>query len=385
MLSVALVGVMGFVWLLRPRVPPKSPVDYGKPAQVGTSERGPWHVYQEVNKEWDAEFGGMGVMFHSPDKKLLEQRQLRMRSLLPALKEVLELDYSPPQGQNTGFSYTALSVLEDLALEAARTGDLGTIKVYVTVLSHHCFEASLGHHSSRGKLSKVTQELLKSGKTADHQELLSWMNQDPLVGESQFRDVLLHTCRRMLALYKESYLSYGDSAGLRRLSKVTPQIWNKYHRWIYLVEMGRCDELLIEEGRHWENHLHRRPYQDTLLRWQERLFPLLTETYVVNTDLTPPTSLYFDARLDWESSRLLLALSLYQSKHNRFPKTLEELVEDRLLPELPMDPYFRKSLPRTSPLEYDGQQVWSVGWNGLEEKGTGDDEVIWRRSEWDGT
>lgn len=67
------------------------------------------------------------------------------------------------------------------------------------------------------------------------------------------------------------------------------------------------------------------------------------------------------ARLD--AMRLKIALRLYERRHAKLPTTLAGLVDDRLLPEVPSDPYDGKPF-RYSP---ERRVIWSVNQNGKNE------------------
>ena len=76
-----------------------------------------------------------------------------------------------------------------------------------------------------------------------------------------------------------------------------------------------------------------------------------------------------------EILRARLALAVYKAAHGgTYPATLEGLVESGAVSRVPSDPF---SVNASEPLRYDAKtgKVWSVGENGIDEKGGGDDDL----------
>ena len=67
--------------------------------------------------------------------------------------------------------------------------------------------------------------------------------------------------------------------------------------------------------------------------------------------------------------KTLLAVQDYQKRFARWPSSVEDLVRQKIIPESPRDYFTGRAL------RYDSQnrQIWSVGENGVDEKGRGDD------------
>lgn len=67
--------------------------------------------------------------------------------------------------------------------------------------------------------------------------------------------------------------------------------------------------------------------------------------------------------------KTLLAVQDYQKRYARWPASVDDLVRQKMIIELPKDYFTGKAL------RYDSQnrQIWSVGENGIDEKGRGDD------------
>ncbi len=67
--------------------------------------------------------------------------------------------------------------------------------------------------------------------------------------------------------------------------------------------------------------------------------------------------------------KTLLAVQDYQKRYARWPASVDDLVHQKMIKELPKDYFTGKAL------RYDSQnrQIWSVGENGIDEKGRGDD------------
>lgn len=67
--------------------------------------------------------------------------------------------------------------------------------------------------------------------------------------------------------------------------------------------------------------------------------------------------------------RTLLAVQDYQKRFSRWPASVEDLVTRKMIQEVPKDYFTGKKL------QYDSQrrQIWSVGENGIDENGHGDD------------
>lgn len=67
--------------------------------------------------------------------------------------------------------------------------------------------------------------------------------------------------------------------------------------------------------------------------------------------------------------KTLLAVSDYEKRFSKWPQSLNDLVQEKLIPTLPKDYFSGQGL------RYDSRrrQIWSVGQNGLDEKGSGDD------------
>lgn len=67
--------------------------------------------------------------------------------------------------------------------------------------------------------------------------------------------------------------------------------------------------------------------------------------------------------------KTLLAVQDYQKKYSRWPASVDDLVKQRMIQEVPKDYFTGRSLRYDS----DHKQIWSVGENGIDEKGKGDD------------
>jgi hypothetical protein len=67
--------------------------------------------------------------------------------------------------------------------------------------------------------------------------------------------------------------------------------------------------------------------------------------------------------------KTLLAVQDYQKRFARWPSSVDDLVSKKMIQEVPRD-YFTGKI-----LRYDSvnRQIWSVGENGIDEKGRGDD------------
>jgi hypothetical protein len=67
--------------------------------------------------------------------------------------------------------------------------------------------------------------------------------------------------------------------------------------------------------------------------------------------------------------KTLLAVQDYQKRYSRWPASVDELVQQKMIQEKPKDYFTGKAL------QYDSlhRQIWSVGENGIDEKGRGDD------------
>jgi len=70
-----------------------------------------------------------------------------------------------------------------------------------------------------------------------------------------------------------------------------------------------------------------------------------------------------------ESLNTLLAIQSYQKTNARWPSSIQDLVQQKYLIELPKDHFIGKEL-KINPQQ---KQVWSVGENGIDENGNGDD------------
>lgn len=69
------------------------------------------------------------------------------------------------------------------------------------------------------------------------------------------------------------------------------------------------------------------------------------------------------------SLKTLLAMQSYHKNHAQWPSSIQDLVQKNYLSELPKDHFLGKELKINS----TQKQVWSVGENGIDENGSGDD------------
>jgi len=71
----------------------------------------------------------------------------------------------------------------------------------------------------------------------------------------------------------------------------------------------------------------------------------------------------------FDSLKVLLSLQKYQKNYAQWPQALQDLVQHKFLTELPKDHFLGKELK----VDFLYKQVWSVGENGIDEGGSGDD------------
>jgi hypothetical protein len=92
-------------------------------------------------------------------------------------------------------------------------------------------------------------------------------------------------------------------------------------------------------------------------------------------DFSPRRS--FQARVEREATRTLLALRLYQRQRGDWPEELEELVAAGIIGRLPLDAF------SDQPLRYDRKRliVWSVGQDGRDDGGHSAPRLRWQQSD----
>lgn len=85
----------------------------------------------------------------------------------------------------------------------------------------------------------------------------------------------------------------------------------------------------------------------------------------------------FQARVEREATRTLIALRIHHLEHGNWPARLDELVEAKLLPTLPIDAFSGK------PLHFDRQRllIWSIGDDGEDNKGRSPAESRWQQDD----
>jgi hypothetical protein len=82
---------------------------------------------------------------------------------------------------------------------------------------------------------------------------------------------------------------------------------------------------------------------------------------------------YTQMRTRIQTIKAQLAIAAYRGEHGRQnPKSLSELVKVGYLEEVPLDPFSENA---DTPLQYKDGKIWSVGQNGFNENGGGDDDL----------
>lgn len=87
------------------------------------------------------------------------------------------------------------------------------------------------------------------------------------------------------------------------------------------------------------------------------------ESYIgkdpVLKELVPATSRvkfhYGRVKTDLRGTRLRAAIELYQRRHNQLPDNLQDLVNDRIIDEIPIDPF------SGNPFVYVDNKIYSIG------------------------
>jgi hypothetical protein len=104
--------------------------------------------------------------------------------------------------------------------------------------------------------------------------------------------------------------------------------------------------------------------------WQGKLQSLLAPNRTNPALLASAQDDYFRSELSLHSVQILYAMRLYQDEHGRLPKELTELAPE-CMSQVPLDPYTEQ------PLVYEPSdatyRLYSVGPNGVDEGGKGDD------------
>ena len=167
-----------------------------------------------------------------------------------------------------------------------------------------------------------------------------------------------------------------------QLGELTLILRAKWDRWLFFVRDGDFHSLKGDADRYWRSDLPSNSLENALWTCRYLMAPAETvstmasysRSYPAVVDpLTDLTVKYNDTRLRWEAWRLSMALDLYLEEKGVAAKRLEDLVAAGLLIEVPSDPYHLKEaesrgLPQ-APLGYDGEKIWSVGWDGIDQKG----------------
>ena len=81
----------------------------------------------------------------------------------------------------------------------------------------------------------------------------------------------------------------------------------------------------------------------------------------------------FRYRAGREATRTILALLIFERQKGILPAKLSDLVDAKILDSIPNDPF------ASAPISYSRERgiVWSVGEDGVNDGGNGDDEVLW--------
>ncbi|MDA0832579.1 MAG: hypothetical protein O2955_00510 [Planctomycetota bacterium] len=103
----------------------------------------------------------------------------------------------------------------------------------------------------------------------------------------------------------------------------------------------------------------------------ERLFSQTIVLRQLQPDFSKPvfSRACFQEQARQYSLELCIALQIYHRRHDHYPATLDELVHDQILDEIPLDP-FSPTGERMRYRLYNGEAyVWSIGENGVDDGG----------------
>lgn len=167
---------------------------------------------------------------------------------------------------------------------------------------------------------------------------------------------------------KPDYQFAADSVELERTMRLGQQLAkeslrNLYHPWKNYQHVAE-EELRSETAK--------RP--ELRIGWFARTFTSQRDNNVIGTSilLDPVDTILratrrsFYARANFEATRTLLAMVVFERVHGSLPNTLNDLVTRGVLSELPRDPYSDR------PFRYDRARelIYSVGPNGIDEAGS---------------
>lgn len=372
-IGLFMLGVGALFWFTLPAIPEASPQVYSNPpAPALKPEENAFYSYSAASRAWGDQQDLRQVMKLLKEGRRLEQFRYPEN---PDFEEV-NLFNSAFQEAESALSAGRVEPMLDCltAVSRLRLGAGGTMYNVPRELAGFEDRLPTIGKSLEALSSQEKRIALKAlDRTVAEQVALS----ERLITERDLR----------LSASRQTGIT-GGSIFERRMAGALPLIAEttrrKYDWWIYHVRNGDLEALHQVALNDWD-HDPPSGFLGSEL-WSIRF--LLSPGRMGSTFVSLPSSAFPDAvgdplcqisvnhgqaRLKWEELRLRLALSLFQQTEKRLPRNLKELVELGYLAETPLDPFRLKgaeaeNLP-DSELRYDGTQVWSIGWDGVDQEG----------------